>query len=173
MSGSSELSLMAGTALVGGLAIGDVPWPGPAPVPGALTGRPHAQMLPLVDDGLKSAGLWSCTPGSFRSDHRGYVEFMHVVEGVADLRGDDGSTWRVTAGTVLVVPDGWTGTWVVHETVVKSYAIFRDLPRDPALIAADQAPLSMRRVLSARYSSVWSWRFCSLRPVSSSTRRIR
>ena len=128
MSRNSELSLMASTALVGGLAIRDAPWPEPAPVPGCLAGQPQARLLPLVDDGLKSAGLWSCTPGSFRSDHHAYVEFMHVVEGVADLRGDDGSSWRVTAGTALVVPDGWTGTWVVHQTVVKSFAIFRETP---------------------------------------------
>ena len=119
---------MASTALVGALPVADAPWPEPVPVPTPASGRPETRLLPLVDDGTRSAGLWSCTPGAFRSDHSGYVEFMHVIEGVAELRGDDGTTWRVTPGTVLVIPDGWVGTWLVHETVVKSYAIFRDAP---------------------------------------------
>ena len=42
------------------------------------------------------------------------------------LRGADGTVWHVCAGTVLVIPDGWVGTWVIEETVIKSYAVFRD-----------------------------------------------
>ena len=126
MSQNGDLALMSSTALVGGLAVADAPWPEAIRVSAPVAGRPEARLLPLVDDGAKSAGLWTCTPGAFRSDHSGYVEFLHVIEGVAELCGDDGTTWRVTPGTVLVIPDGWVGTWVVHETVVKSYAIFRD-----------------------------------------------
>jgi len=121
----NDLSLLASTALVGGLLIQDAPWPEATPLPRPLAGEPCARLLPLVDDGHKSAGLWSCSPGAFRSDHTGYVEFMHVTAGRAELRGDDGTVWPVSPGTLLVVPDGWTGAWVIEETVVKSYAIFR------------------------------------------------
>lgn len=124
-----DLALTASTALVGSVLVSEAPWPEPTDVPDPVAGRPRSRLLPLVDDGLRSAGLWSCTPGAFRSDHTGYVEVMHVVEGAAELRGDDGTTWRVSPGTVLVVPDGWVGTWVVEETVLKSYAIFRDASR--------------------------------------------
>ena len=129
MTENDDLALTASTALVGGLLVQEAPWPAPTEVPDPVSGRPHTCLLPLVDDGLRSAGLWSCTPGAFRSDHTGYVEVMHVVEGAAELQGDDGTTWRVSPGTVLVVPDGWVGTWVVEKTVVKSYAIFRDVSR--------------------------------------------
>jgi uncharacterized cupin superfamily protein len=126
VSGLGDLNLIASTALVGSLAIQEAPWPAPADVPEPVTGRPQTRLLPLVDDGLRSAGLWSCTPGAFRSDHTGYVEFMHVIDGMAELRGDDGTVWHVSAGTVLVIPDGWVGTWVVEKKVIKSYAMFRD-----------------------------------------------
>jgi uncharacterized cupin superfamily protein len=126
MTDTEDFALTSSTALVGGLLVQDAPWPAAADVPNPVAGRPRASLLPLVDDGHRSAGLWTCTPGAFRSDHTGYVEVMHVVEGAAELCGDDGATWRVSPGTVLVVPDGWVGTWVVEETVVKSYAIFRD-----------------------------------------------
>jgi uncharacterized cupin superfamily protein len=129
VSENDDLALTASTALVGSLLVQEAPWPAPTDVPDPVAGRPQTCLLPLVDDGLRSAGLWSCTPGAFRSDHTGYVEVMHVVEGAAELRGDDGTTWRVSPGTVLVVPDGWVGTWVVEKTVVKSYAIFRDASR--------------------------------------------
>ena len=125
----TDLDDPASTALVGTVLVRDAPWPSPTEVTAPVDGRPCASLLPLVDDGLRSAGLWRCTRGAFRSDHTGYVEVMHVVEGVAELRGDDGTTWRVSPGTVLVVPDGWIGTWVVEETVVKSYAIFRSAHR--------------------------------------------
>jgi uncharacterized cupin superfamily protein len=129
MTDIDDLALTASTALVGSLLVSEAPWPSSTEVPNPVTGSPRAALLPLVDDGLRSAGLWRCTPGSFRSDHTGYVEVMHVVEGAAELRGHDGTTWRVSPGTVLVVPDGWIGTWVVEEDVVKSYAIFKNAPR--------------------------------------------
>lgn len=126
MAATDDLTLTASSALVGSLLVQEAPWPEPVDVPDPVAGRPQACLLPLVDDGLRSAGLWRCTPGAFTSDHTGYVEVMHVVEGEAELRGTDGTIWRVSPGTVLVVPDGWVGTWVVERTVVKSYAVFRD-----------------------------------------------
>jgi len=81
--------------------------------------------LTLVDDKGTQAGTWQCTPGAFRSDHSGYVEFMHIVDGNAQLIGDDGTTVDLEAGMVLVIPDGWSGTWDVSRTLTKSFTISR------------------------------------------------
>jgi uncharacterized cupin superfamily protein len=37
---------------------------------------------------------------------------------------DGGEPTVVAAGDAAVFPKGWTGTWEIHETVRKVYAIF-------------------------------------------------
>jgi len=125
---TGDLALLVSTGLSGAVALDDAPWPAAAPVATALRGQPRAQLLAFLSDEQRQAGIWRCTPGAFRSDHRGYVEFMHVVAGRAVLRGDDGVTWTVSAGTLLTIPDGWTGEWDVESEIVKSFAIFRGDP---------------------------------------------
>ena len=128
MTHTSDLDMLVSTGLSGTVSLQDAPWPPAVPVATALRGQPEAQLLAFVDDEQRQAGIWRCTPGAFRSDHRGYVEFMHVVAGRAILRGDDGTTWEVSAGTLLTIPDGWTGEWDIESEVVKSFTIFRGEP---------------------------------------------
>lgn len=126
MTDPSALSLLTGTALSGTISLGDAPWPAPAPVPDPLEGAPVTQTIYLVDGADHQAGIWTCTPGAFVSNHVGYVECMHVVDGEAELRGEDGTVWRIEPGTLLVIPDGWKGVWRVTKKVTKSFAIFRE-----------------------------------------------
>jgi uncharacterized cupin superfamily protein len=37
---------------------------------------------------------------------------------------DGGEPTEMSAGDVAVVPKGWAGTWDIHETLRKVYAIF-------------------------------------------------
>ncbi|MFU8850420.1 cupin domain-containing protein [Micromonospora sp. SL1-18] len=106
--------------------LNDVPWPELQPDPRAVVGDPQTRTITLVDSGNHEAGLWECTPGEFASDHRGYIEFIHVIDGDADLVGDDGSVVTLAPGTIVTIPDGWSGRWRVRRTVVKSFAIIRD-----------------------------------------------
>lgn len=109
--------------------LASAPWPAAVRVPNPLEGEPSTRTLSFIDDKHTQAGTWQCTPGAFRSDHSGYVEFMHILDGKARLIGDDGATVDLEAGMVLVIPDGWTGTWNVTETLTKSFAISRSQHR--------------------------------------------
>ncbi len=67
-------------------------------------------------DGLPEAGIWICTPGSWRLDLP-RDEFCHFVAGRATYVDDDGDVIEVTPGTVVHFPEGWSGKVTVHETI--------------------------------------------------------
>lgn len=123
--GHQPSDLISSNALIGVLELGTAPWSATTPLATAVDGTPGARTVHMFNSGDREAGLWACTPGSFRSDHRGYVEFLHVVSGQATLEGDDGTSWTLTPGRLIVIPDGWTGTWCVAEAITTSFAIFR------------------------------------------------
>ena len=125
MSETNPIALLTSTALSGAISLAEAPWPPAVPVPSAVEGTPMSRILYLVDDTNRQAGVWECSPGAFASNHVGYVECMHIVDGEAELRGEDGTVWKVGPGTLLVIPDGWIGTWHISRTITKSFAIFR------------------------------------------------
>jgi uncharacterized cupin superfamily protein len=104
----------------------DAALPAPVPVATATQGAPEAALYAVYDDGRHQMGIWTCTPGEFRSDHRGYVEYSQILAGAAELVGDDGVTRTVRAGDAVFFPDGWTGSWRITETIRKTFAIVRD-----------------------------------------------
>lgn len=73
-------------------------------------------------DGRFSAGLWEREPDTWTFE-RPYDEVALILSGVADIETDDGRTLRVGAGDILVTPKGSKGTWRIHETIVKLFAI--------------------------------------------------
>ncbi|HZC69164.1 MAG TPA: cupin domain-containing protein [Jatrophihabitans sp.] len=73
--------------------------------------------------GDQSAGVWQCTPGSSRWLLE-TNEMIQVVAGRMTVTPDDGEPTELIAGDLAVFPRGWTGTWEIHETVRKVYAIF-------------------------------------------------
>ena len=99
--------------------------PPPVPHPTPLAGDPGASLLAMYEDRDHQMGIWESSPGEFPSDHRGYVEFCHVLEGDAEVIGDDGVVWRVAAGSSLVIPDGWTGRWIIRSPLRKVFATVR------------------------------------------------
>jgi uncharacterized cupin superfamily protein len=49
---------------------------------------------------------------------------IHLVAGRMTVTPDDGDPVEIGAGDVAVFPRGWSGSWLIHETVRKVYAIF-------------------------------------------------
>lgn len=82
----------------------------------------HGRLLWKGDDGLPEAGLWICTPGSWRlvlpRD-----ELCHFLEGRAVYRADDGETIEIKPGTVVHFREGWSGDVEVTETLRSVYML--------------------------------------------------
>lgn len=74
-------------------------------------------------DGARSAGIWQRSPGPsyWRQDEN---EVIYVLSGRMTVTPDGGEPLEVGAGDIAVFPLGWTGTWVIHETLRKVYVVF-------------------------------------------------
>jgi uncharacterized protein len=90
--------------------------------PNATSGEPVESKLVLYADRYTEIGIWEVTPGSFPAAKDGVCELMQFVAGSATIVDANGET-TVEPGIVMFLPDGWTGTWTVHETVRKTYAL--------------------------------------------------
>lgn len=88
------------------------------------TGEPMSTSgVELLADDDSSAGIWQCTPGPSRWTLETH-EVIHLVAGRMTVTPDGGEPSEIASGDVAVFPRGWTGTWDIHETVRKVYAIF-------------------------------------------------
>jgi uncharacterized cupin superfamily protein len=96
--------------------------------PGAAPGTDES-IVTLYDDGTVHVGLWECAPGEFPTAKDGVTEAMQILSGSATLHGEDGTEVRVGAGDSVVTPDGWRGTWTVHETIRKVFTLWPTAPR--------------------------------------------
>jgi len=68
-------------------------------------------------------GVWECSPGTFTTQKNGVFETSQVISGRATVTSDDGTVQEISVGSMVVLPDGWSGKWEVHETIRKSYTI--------------------------------------------------
>ncbi|MEN9740065.1 MAG: hypothetical protein RLZ72_331 [Actinomycetota bacterium] len=98
--------------------------PDPQPKPTSLDGQLESSLeLWVSADGELESGVWECSPGTFTASRDGYDEVCTIVSGRATVTDSDGVVTELSAGSALVTPAGWRGTWVVHETVRKTYVI--------------------------------------------------
>ncbi|MEY4313368.1 MAG: hypothetical protein RLZZ319_877, partial [Actinomycetota bacterium] len=98
--------------------------PAHTPKPSSLTGQTESSVtLWESAGGIVEVGVWECTAGTFTAFRDGYDEVAQILSGTATITGDDGTTFEVGPGSTLVQPDGWRGTWTIHETIRKSYVI--------------------------------------------------
>lgn len=74
------------------------------------------------EDGAET-GIWECTPGPSRWKLE-TNELVYVLKGSMTVTADGGEPIEVAPGQVLMFPKGWAGTWDIHETLRKVYAIF-------------------------------------------------
>jgi uncharacterized cupin superfamily protein len=75
-------------------------------------------------DGTLETGCWEATPGTFA---RAIVdaEFCHFVRGRATFAHADGRSYEFKAGDAAYFPPRTRGTWTIHETLRKTYCIWR------------------------------------------------
>lgn len=90
----------------------------------AVAGGPVESVHVLHSDAGGRCGVWECTPGSFDSARNGDTELMYFLTGSGTITTADGTVHDIRPGVVLVAPDGWSGTWVIRETVRKVYTIW-------------------------------------------------
>ena len=95
------------------------------PRPGTLEGNPHHRSVIVQRNNQLEAGVWEATPGTFTLTRDGYDEVFCVMSGHATVHLDNGMSFDMRPGGVLLTPAGVTGTWVVHETLRKAYGIVR------------------------------------------------
>lgn len=75
-------------------------------------------------DERTSIGVWECTPGRFTADRSAAGEYCHILSGRATVSNSDGSVSRdIGPGDLLVLPQGWTGQWEIHEHMRKLFVI--------------------------------------------------
>ena len=72
-------------------------------------------------------GYWECTPGRFTATRDGYTEICQILAGRVTIEVEGEEPVTLEAGDTLVMPSGWRGVWVVHETVRKLYVIVDDV----------------------------------------------
>jgi uncharacterized cupin superfamily protein len=70
-----------------------------------------------------TCGLWEREPDTW-SFERPYDEVAYILEGSAEVETDDGRMLRVAGGDIFVTPKGSKGTWRIHETITKFFAIY-------------------------------------------------
>jgi len=116
-------------------------------LPDAIEGHSHSsgRLLWKRDENggrAVEAGLWVCTPGSWRLSIPG-DEICYFLSGRATYTEHNGETIEVGPETVVHFPSGWTGRCDVHETIRNSYM----LARTPTAIDRGASPV-MRNPLT-------------------------
>jgi uncharacterized protein len=75
-------------------------------------------------DGSVSAGTWEATPGVFARAVED-AEFSHFIAGHATFVTADGQRFEFRAGDAAYFPPHTRGVWTIHETVRKTYCIWK------------------------------------------------
>lgn len=83
----------------------------------------HASGKILWQEGDEEVGIWECTPGLSRWSLE-HHEFVQVLSGRMRVTPDGGEPLELRPGSTALFPRGWRGTWEIHETLRKAYAIF-------------------------------------------------
>jgi uncharacterized protein len=74
-------------------------------------------------DGGTKIGVWECTPGRFTADRTAAGEYCHILSGRATVSNADGSSRDIGPGDLLVLPQGWTGEWLIHDHMRKLFIL--------------------------------------------------
>ncbi len=71
-----------------------------------------------------STGTWEASPGSFR---RAIMdsEFSHFIAGSATFVTDEGESFEFRAGDAAYFPPFSRGVWTIHETLRKTYCVWK------------------------------------------------
>ena len=92
--------------------------------PGADSGDPQLGILRFETDDAVRAGIWECEPGGWPVESRETTETCYILSGRAVITdASTGETFEVSAGDVIVQPQGWSGRWDVQETIRKVWSL--------------------------------------------------
>lgn len=95
----------------------------PRPKPTSRTGQFEANLTVWRSGATTSTGVWECDPGEFTAVRAEFAEICQILSGSATVTGVDGVSADVGPGSLLVLPQGWAGTWVVRERIRKTYVL--------------------------------------------------
>ncbi|MHB1431896.1 MAG: cupin domain-containing protein [Streptosporangiaceae bacterium] len=93
--------------------------------PTSLTGQFEASLTAWASD-IVDAGIWECEPGEFTADRSTSTEICQILSGAATVTGEDGTATEIGPGSLLVLPRGWRGRWVIREHLRKTYVVISD-----------------------------------------------
>jgi uncharacterized protein len=71
-----------------------------------------------------SVGTWEATPGRFARAVFD-AEFSHFLAGHATFVTEDGKSFEFRAGDAAYFPPNTRGVWTIHETLRKTYVVWR------------------------------------------------
>jgi uncharacterized protein len=74
--------------------------------------------------GNLSTGTWEASPGVFRRAIMD-AEFSHFIAGRATFVTDDGQRFEFRAGDAAYFPPFSRGVWTIHETLRKTYCVWK------------------------------------------------
>ena len=94
-----------------------------------LSGEPAAAgtVLNKSDDGKTAAGVWECTPGSFRWEYT-WDETVYILKGDVTITPEGGDPIRFKSGDVGHFANGLKTRWEVAETVRKVFFLHSERP---------------------------------------------
>ena len=96
----------------------------PPPVGNHLQPTLGCVVAHAAPDGAVETGTWEATPGSFARAIAD-AEFCHFVRGRATFVTEDGRRYEFSAGDAAYFPPRTRGRWTIHETLRKTYCIWR------------------------------------------------
>jgi hypothetical protein len=94
-----------------------------------ITGNPKRETwnvidAPVASSSTVSCGVWRCEPGKWRIEFGPHEhELFTVLQGRCTVTGEDGSTQTAGPMEAIFIPPHFKGTFEVHETITKTYAI--------------------------------------------------
>lgn len=100
----------------------DTELPAPEPKPTSRTNQLEST-LDVWAAGTLSTGVWECGPGEFTADRSTNTEVCQIISGYGTVTGEDGTGADIGPGSLVVLPRGWRGTWVIRETIRKTFVI--------------------------------------------------
>ncbi|MBX3705742.1 MAG: cupin domain-containing protein [Pseudomonadales bacterium] len=90
-----------------------------------LAGNPRQTVWMQYQDphGKFFVGIWESEPGKWSVDYT-EEEYFQVEAGSSVVTDTSGSAITVSAGSSMVIPRGFRGTWEVLETTRKRFVIY-------------------------------------------------
>ena len=74
-------------------------------------------------DGILEVGIWKCAAGPSRWKFETNESFT-IFSGRMTVTEDGGEPIELASGDSAVFPEGWSGVWELHDTVLKVYTVF-------------------------------------------------